>query len=89
MNRWRRKSLLLAYRRLIEEKLEKRIAAFDQSAAEAAAALMAARKMKGKPGDLRDSMIAGIVLVRRATLATRNVKHFAEAGMKIVNPWQP
>ena len=83
----RRKARLLAFRRLIDEKLEHRVAAFDQSAAEAAAVLMAARKAAGKPGDLRDSMIAGIVLARRAALATRNVKHFADAGVEIVNPW--
>jgi len=84
----RRKSRLLAFGRLIDETLEQRIAGFDQSAAEAAADLMAARKTAGKPVDLRDTMIAGIVLARRASLATRNVKHFADADFKIVNPWQ-
>ncbi len=83
----RREARLLAFRRLIDEKLEHRVAAFDQSAAEAAATLMAARKAAGQPGDLRDSMIAGIALARRAALATRNVKHFADAGVEIVNPW--
>ena len=82
----RRDALLVAFQRLIDEKLEQRIAGFDQVAAEAAAALIK-RKIRGEPGDLRDTMIAGIVLARRAVLATGNVKHFADAGMEIVNPW--
>jgi hypothetical protein len=32
-------------------------------------------------------MIAGIALARRATLATRNVKHFVDRGLEVVNPW--
>jgi predicted nucleic acid-binding protein len=84
----RRKSRLSAFRRLIDEKLEQRVAPFDQSAAEAAAALMAVRKAAGQGGDLRDSMIAGIVLARRAALATRNVKHFADVEVEIINPWE-
>ena len=83
----RRDALLVAFQRLIDEKLEQRIAGFDQVAAEAAAALMVKCKICGEPGDLRDTMIAGIVLARRAVLATGNVKHFADAGMEIVNPW--
>jgi hypothetical protein len=49
---------------------------------------MGARKAAGRPGDLRDSMIAGIVLARRAALATRNVKHFADMAVEIINPWE-
>ena len=83
----RRDALVEAFERLIDDKLEQRIAGFDQAAAEAAAGLMVKRKIRGEPGDLRDTMIAGIVLARRAVLATGNVKHFADAGMEIVNPW--
>ena len=85
----RRKSRLGAFRRLVDEMLEERIAGFDRNAAEATAGLMAARKTAGKPVDLRDCMIAGIVHARKASLATRNVKHFADADIKITNPWQP
>jgi toxin FitB len=84
----RRKARLSAFRRLIDELLDERIAAFDRSAAEATAGLMAARRTAGKPVDLRDSMIAGMVHARRASLATRNVKHFADADIEITNPWQ-
>jgi predicted nucleic acid-binding protein len=83
----RRDALLVAFERLTDEKLEQRVADFDQAAAAAASALMVARKKRGEPGDLRDTMIAGIVIARRAVLATGNVKHFFDAGVEIVNPW--
>jgi hypothetical protein len=52
-----------------------------------AADLMASRKRTGRTGDLRDTMIAGIALASRASLATRNVRHFADVGLPVVNPW--
>jgi predicted nucleic acid-binding protein len=44
--------------------------------------------MRGRPGELRDTMIAGIVLASHAKLATRNVKHFEEIASSVVNPWE-
>jgi toxin FitB len=68
-------------------KLDQRVAGFDHAAAKQAASIMADRRVAGRPGDLRDTRIAGIVLSRRATLATRNVQHFSDLPKKIVNPW--
>ncbi len=68
-------------------KMENRIAGFDAAAAVHAADLMAARQRKGRPGDLRDTMIAGIALAHHATLATRNTIHFADTGILVVDPW--
>jgi toxin FitB len=64
-----------------------RVAPFDSAAAEQAGDLMASRQKKGRPGDLRDAMIAGIVLAHHATLATRNTAHFADLSVSVVNPW--
>ncbi len=75
-----------AFSRLIDEKLERRIASFDAAAARETAVLMSSRQRRGEPRDLRDSMIAGIALARRAALATHNVKHFDDAGIEVVNP---
>ena len=83
----RRDALIREFERVISDDLQGRILAFDQPAAEQAAALMARRQAEGRSGELRDSMIAGIALARRATLVTRNVKHFEEAGVDVVNPW--
>lgn len=64
-----------------------RIAAFDNAAAEQAAALMASRNKVGRPGELRDTMIAGIALAHHASLATRNTAHFEDLAVPVVNPW--
>jgi predicted nucleic acid-binding protein len=69
------------------DRIGHRIAAFDAAATEKTADLMAVRKRQGRPGDLRDSMIAGIVLAHHATLATRNTGHFEGLAVPIVNPW--
>src|SRR5882724_3120244 len=60
----------------------------ERSAAEAAAGLAAERQRNGRTVDMRDTQIAGIVIARRATLATRNVKHFADLTAQVVNPWE-
>lgn len=67
--------------------IDHRIAVFDEEAARLAANLTAFRQKKGRVGELRDTMIAGIVVARRATLATRDVTHFADISATVVNPW--
>jgi toxin FitB len=84
----RRTRLHLAMERLVGEKIEHRIAAFDTAAANAAAVLMAERQRAGRPGDMRDTMIAGIVIASHATLATHNTRHFADLSVPVVDPWQ-
>jgi len=83
----KRRSKLTHILQLVLEKLEDRIAPLDHEAARCTAELMAKRQKRGRPQDLRDSMIAGIVLSRKATLATRNTAHFEDAGIKLINPW--
>lgn len=83
----RRARLLQALERLIAEKIEHRIAAFDAAAANAAALLMSDRKRAGRSGDFRDTMIAGIVIAGHATLATHNTRHFADLPIPVVDPW--
>ena len=81
----RRRLLMQGFEALLE-KIGQRIAPFDDAAAQQAANLMAARQKRGRPGDLRDTMIAGIVLAQHATLATRNISHFEDISA-VVNPW--
>jgi len=82
----RRRLLSQAFEELLA-RIGQRVATFDVAAAGQASDLMAARHRKGRPGDLRDTMIAGIVLAQHATLATRNTAHFEDAAIPIVNPW--
>ncbi len=82
----RRQALLHAFEALLA-KIGHRIVPFDAAAAEHAGDLMASRQKQGRPGDLRDTMIAGIALAHHATLATRNAAHFADASVSLVDPW--
>jgi len=84
----RRQALQLAFEQLLAEDLEERVLDFDRPAAQAAADLAAERPRSGRTVDMRDTQIAGIVIARRATLATRNVKHFADLTTEVVNPWE-
>ena len=82
----KRNQLYQAFEKLLEQ-IDHRVAPFDLAAAQLAGDLMAARKNKGRPGNLRDTMIAGIVLAHRATLATRNTWHFRDISAAVINPW--
>jgi hypothetical protein len=83
----RREMMTKSFETVLEKKIEGRVAPFDTAAGERAAFLMASRKTKGKPGDARDTMIAGIALACRATLATRNTAHFDDLAVPVINPW--
>jgi predicted nucleic acid-binding protein len=84
----KRSALAKALATLLDEKIQGRIASFDAAAAEQAAELMASRKAKGRPVELRDTMIAGIALASRATLATRNTSHFEDLSVPVIDPWK-
>jgi toxin FitB len=85
----RRRALETAFDGLLQADLENRVLDFDGAAASEAAALAAERQRAGRPVDMRDTLIAGIALARRAALATRNVRHFQDLNVPVVNPWQP
>ena len=83
----RQQTLEAAFARLLKEDLENRVLDFDSAAATEAASIAAERQKAGRPVDVRDTQIAGIALARRATLATRNVRHFEDLKVPIANPW--
>jgi hypothetical protein len=83
----RRAALEAAFDGLVDDDLEGRILDFDAAAARQAGRLAAKRQRAGRPVDLRDTEIAGIVLARNATLASRNVRHFADLDVTVVDPW--
>ena len=83
----RRKQLEMAFVRAIDDVLGGRVVSFDTTAAEAAAAIAADRQQIGRPIEIRDLQIAGIAKARKATLATRNTRHFEGLGITLVDPW--
>ncbi len=84
----RRKSALqVALDRLTADKIEDRVAVFDDAAAKVTAIIAAERRRLGRQGELRDTMIAGIAAASGAALATRNTRHFDDLAITLINPW--
>jgi toxin FitB len=84
----RQDALIRAFELMLKSMIEGRIASFDAEAGIHAAELMAQRKRRGRPAEVRDTMIAGIVHANRATLATRNTQHFEDLPVTVINPWK-
>jgi toxin FitB len=83
----KRRAVLMKTFETVLDLIDARVAPFDSDAAQQAGDLMASCQKKGRSIDLRDAMIAGIVLSRHATLATRNTSHFEGISASVVNPW--
>lgn len=73
---------------LLTEDLSGRVQLFDRAAADAAGTIAASRQRAGRTVEIRDIQIAGIASARKATLATRNTRHFEGLGIALVDPWQ-
>ena len=83
----RKTALQNAFHQAVYVDMQGRILDFDAPAAAAAGTIAAQQRAPGRLVDMRDAQIAGIIAARRATLATRNVRHFADAGVATVDPW--
>lgn len=83
----RRRALESAFTAVLAEELGGGGLEFDDRAAEATALLAAERQAAGTPVDFRDTAIAGVAIAYRATLVTRNLKHFAGLPVPVISPW--
>ena len=83
----RRVKLEEAFQRTLEKVLERRILPFDEDAALASGELADGRRRRGMTVDMRDTQIAGIAIVKRSTIATRNTKDFKDLAVPVINPW--
>jgi toxin FitB len=83
----RRKQLDDSFTSTLTDDLGGRVLAFDEIAGRTAGTIAARARQAGRTIEIRDVQIAGIVTARKATLATRNAKHFAHTGIKLVDPW--
>lgn len=84
----RRSQLEQEFDRLLIEDLDGRVQLFDRAAADAAGTIAASRQRADRTVEIRDVQIAGVASSRKATLATRNVRHFEDLGIRLVNPWK-
>lgn len=86
-NGQRRDRLAAALARILGDTLGGRVVPLDARCADAAGRLMARRKASGRMVEAADTLIAGIALVHRATVATRNLRHFADLEVPVIDPW--
>jgi len=64
-----------------------RVLNFDERAANAAALIAAEQRSIGRSKEVRDTFIAAIAISRSADLATRNVRHFGDMNIRVIDPW--
>lgn len=83
----RRQQLEKTFEELLADELEGRVQSFDKAAAIAAGTIAAHRQSAGRSLEIRDVQIAGIATARRASLATRNTRHFDGLGIDLLDPW--
>ena len=48
----------------------------------------AAKLTQADSRDYRDALMAATGLVHGAALVTRNIKHFEDSGVLLINPWE-
>jgi toxin FitB len=84
----RRRRLQDGFAEVLDNDLDGRVLSFDRAAAESAAAIAAERRRAGRTVEIRDLLIGGIAAARKATLATRNTRHFENLGIGLVDPWR-
>ena len=84
----RKTQLQAALKAIFTEDLSGQVIPFDRDCAEAYVAIAANRKNLGQPISQFDAMIAAATASRGATLATRNLRDFADCGIRLINPWE-
>ena len=83
----RRNALEATMTRWLDQGFRERILPFDSVAARAYAQIAADLRQAGRPIGEADCQIAAICRSRGAVLVTRNVRHFNDTGVDVVNPW--
>ena len=71
----------------VVSQFEDRVVPFDLAAAVEYGLLMATARAAGAALPILDGQIAAIARAQGAALATRNVRHFEQAGIRLLNPW--
>lgn len=83
----RKTALRAGLDRLENDLYRDRILVFDVAAAKEYARIAAARSAAGRTIGQMDTLIAAIAASHRITIATRNVAHFADLKVELVNPF--
>lgn len=82
-----RETLFSEIETMLHTAFENRILPFDSRAARAYAVIAAKRRFSGRAVAPADCQIAAIAQSRGMAVATRNVRHFEDMGIEIIDPW--
>ncbi|AEG42924.1 type II toxin-antitoxin system VapC family toxin [Isoptericola variabilis] len=74
---------------ILEDRFADRVLPFDEKAAVEYAAVRVHQERVGRPAGDLDAMVAAVARAHGAAVVTRNVRHFADAGVDVVDPWSP
>ena len=84
----RRRAALAAAADRLFQLFDDRILPFDSPAAGDYADIVARRRAVGRPVAQADSQIAAIARSRNAKVVTRNVGHFEDVEIDLIDPWR-
>jgi toxin FitB len=84
----RKRELALVIRGILAEDFHGRVLPFDERASVRYAEVVTGREQIGRPIGVPDAQIAAICRDLGATLATRNISDFEDAGIELFNPWE-
>ena len=83
----RRETLVPDIERMLRDAFGDRVLPFDSKAASAYADIAAKRRSVGRPVAPADCQIAAVARSRDLAAATRNVRHFEDIDIEVVDPW--
>ena len=83
-----RRKRLSAMQSAILGTYENRILPLDRVGAEWSAEFRAQARRAGRTIDMGDALIAGIARAHDLALATRNMAHFDDVAVEVINPWE-
>ena len=84
----RRLELKERFERFVSYAFAQRVLAYDEAAARTYGDVMGIRKELGRPMSVPDGQIAAVARSNGLTVATRNVRDFADCGVDVVNPFR-
>lgn len=83
----RREALHAAVLSILSERFRDRVLPFDEPAAVEYAVVRRRQERAGRPAGDLDTMIAAVARAHGASVVTRNIRHFADLVVEVVDPW--
>ena len=83
----KKQRLLASWGMTYSEFLDGRILPVDEAAGMCASRLRIEALAAGNNCDICDILIAGIAVSRRAAVATRNIRHYENLPLELIDPW--